>query len=316
MMKSFSIIVPIYNVEKYLEKCLNSLVEQNYEDYEIILVNDGSTDRSIEIIKKYSKKYKDLIKTFTKENGGLSSARNYGIKKATKEFLLFVDSDDYINKNTLKILNDNLKKKDSDILVFNYNAIYNNYQTKINSYNENIIDNKKRFIVGIPSACNKVIKKDIFINNKIEFIKGIYYEDLATIPTLVNYTDKIDFINEALYNYNVRNNSITNKKIYNEKMESIFIALENIENNLYKRYKDEVEYLYIEHMLRNASLRFFNYEKYDKIKEIIKIIKTKFPIWNKNIYFKKNYKIKEKIMCYLIMNNSIKLIKLIRKIKK
>ena len=102
-MKKFSIIVPVYNVENYLEKCLDSLINQKHNSYEIIIINDGSTDNSQRIIDNYKKKYPKLISSYKKGNGGLSSARNYGIEKSTGEYLLFVDSDDYISENCLEI---------------------------------------------------------------------------------------------------------------------------------------------------------------------------------------------------------------------
>ena len=314
-MNSFSIIVPVYNVEEYLEKCLDSLVNQKYNNYEIIIVNDGSSDNSEKIIEKYKNKYKKLIKSYNKKNGGLSSARNYGIKKSTKEYLLFVDSDDYIELNTLEVLNKELLKNNSDIIVFNYNAIYKNYNVVINTFNNNIKDISKKYLIGNPSACNKLVKKELLIKNKIEFPEGLYYEDLATTPKFIKYTKNISFINEALYNYLVRDNSITNKSNYNKKMDDIFKVCKSIKEELNNKYFEEVEYIYIEHLLRNASLRFISYKKYEKVKEIRNIIKKDFPKWNKNKYYKNYYSKKQKIMCNLIMNKMYFIINLIKIIK-
>ncbi len=299
-MNSFSIIVPVYNVEKYLNKCLESLVNQTYKDYEIIIVNDGSTDKSQNIINNYKEKYSKIVKSYKKKNGGLSSARNYGLKKATKDYILFVDSDDYIEKNTLEILNKNILNNE-DIIIFNYNAIYENHIDKIDTFISNIKDLKKRYIISKPSACNKLFKKDFILNNNIKFIEGIYYEDLATIPSLIKYTNNIKFISDYLYNYVVRNESILNKKTYNKKMDDIFYACENNKKILLDDYKEEVEYIYIDHLLRNASLRFLNYNKYDKIDNVREIIKKFFPKWRKNIYYKNYYSLKQKIMCNIIM---------------
>ena len=120
-----SVIVPVYNVEKYLRKCLASLVNQDFEDYEIIIVNDGSPDNSQEIIDEYTKKYK-FIRSFTKENGGLSSARNYGIDKARGDYIAFVDSDDYVDVAFLKELYEAITKDGSDIAVCEFSYVYPN----------------------------------------------------------------------------------------------------------------------------------------------------------------------------------------------
>ena len=309
-MNSFSIIVPVYNVYKYLDKCLKSLVNQNYNNYEIIIVDDGSTDDSNKIISNYKNKYPKLIKNYYKENGGLSSARNYGIKKANNDYLLFVDSDDYISTNTLNILNEKINETKSDIIVFNYIAEYETKNIKVKTFNEDIKEKDKRFLLSIPSACNKVFKRSLF--DKKEFIEGIYYEDLATIPTLVKVTKNITFINNYLYHYFVRENSITNKTKYNEKMDDIFYVTNLLEKELNKDYKEEIEFIYIEHLLRNAGIRFINYGKYDKIKEITNIMKKNFPDWRKNDYYKKYYNDKQKIISYLIFKRMFFIISLLR----
>ena len=262
----YSIIVPVYNTGKYLDKCIISLINQDYKDYEIIIVNDGSTDNSLDIIDKYSSKY-DNIHNYNKENGGLSSARNYGIEKSSGEYLLFVDSDDYLDNNALKIIDENIK--DNDILVFNFYMDNGKSINVKNTYFDNISDKCKKFVTANPSACNKVIKRSLFIDNNIKFIDGIYYEDLATIPSFILYTKNINYINDSLYYYCVRDDSIMNKKKYNKRMEDIFKVLDINYNNLNKDYLDEVEYMYIEHLLRYASLRFLDYDNYDNINKII-----------------------------------------------
>lgn len=312
-MIKISVIVPVYNVEKYLPNCLQSLVNQNYNDYEIIIINDGSTDNSEKIIKDYKTKYPKLIKYYKKDNGGLSSARNLGIVKSIGEYLLFVDSDDSLEINALNTLANHINKKKLDIVVFNLYSIKDNIKEEIQTFNTNINDKIKKYIIGNPSACNKLIKKDLFIKNNLKFKEGIYYEDLMLMPILIKYTNKIDFINKNLYNYYIRSDSITNKINYNKKMDSIFIIVEELYKELNDNYKEEIEFLYIEHLLRNASLRYIDYKKYDKINNIINLMKDKYKFWYKNIYFKKYYNIKQKIMCYLIYNKKFKIIKIIRK---
>ena len=310
MKNSFSIIIPVYNVYKFLDKCLSSVINQNYDNYEVIIIDDGSTDDSYKIINKYKEKYPYLIRNFYKENGGLSSARNYGITKAKNDYLLFVDSDDYISNNTLEILNKKINETKSDIIIFNYVAIYKNKQEKIITFNKKINEIDKRYLLSFPSACNKVFNRNLFKNAK--FIEGIYYEDLATIPRLIKQTKNISFIDDYLYYYLVRDDSITNKTNYNKKMDDIFYVTNLLKKELIKEYKEEIEFIFIEHLLRNAGIRFINYSKYDKIKEITNIMKKDFPNWRKNTYYKKYYTTKQKVLSYLIYKRIFFIISLLR----
>ena len=312
-----SVIVPVYNVYDYLDKCLNSLVNQSDNDFEVIIVNDGSTDNSQEIIDKYVSENANM-KSFIKENGGLSSARNYGLSKATGEYVLFLDSDDYYEPNTIEIM----KKEalsDDDIIVFRMFIDENNEIKKSMIEMENFIFNdnisaSKRLLLYNPSACDKMFRKSLFDN--ISFITGKYYEDLGTIPLLAIYTDKIKFTDYYLYHYLKRENSIMNKINYNTKLEDIFFIVNRItvwfeENNLANEFKEEIEYIYIHHLLRAASIRFLNYERYDMIDKIRKIMKEKYPNFTKNKYFKK-YGFKRKLMCRLIYKGNYNLIKKLR----
>ena len=117
LMKKISIIVPVYNAENYLEKCLQSVFNQDFDDYEVVIVNDGSTDGSVKVIQKFIRKYNEKIVLIEKENGGLSLARNIGIQKATGEYVTFLDSDDYISTDYLKVLYNTAKKYNSDMVA-------------------------------------------------------------------------------------------------------------------------------------------------------------------------------------------------------
>lgn len=312
-----SVIVPVYNVYDYLDKCLNSLVNQSDNDFEVIIVNDGSTDNSQEIIDKYVRENANM-KSFIKENGGLSSARNYGLSKATGEYVLFLDSDDYYEPNTIEIMKKEALSGD-DIIIFRIFIDENNEIKKSMIEMEKFIFNdnispSKRLLLYNPSACDKMFRKSLFDN--ISFITGKYYEDLGTIPLLAIYTDKIKFTDYYLYHYFKRENSIMNKINYNTKLEDIFFIVNRIttlfeENNLANEFKDEIEYIYIHHLLRAASIRFLNYERYDMIDKIRKIMKEKYPNFTKNKYFKK-YGFKRKLMCRLIYKGNYNLIKKLR----
>lgn len=311
-MVKFSLIIPVYNVCDYLEECLDSVVNQMYDNYEVIVVNDGSTDDSLKIAKRYEKKYPKLIKVYDKKNGGLSDARNYGIKKASGEYLFFIDSDDCILPDSLKILDN--KINGSDILVYNYLTGLNiDNAIKVDTNNSNITSFKERYVVSKPCATNKVCRRELFLSNDIEFPVGLYYEDLATMPKLVFHAKKIVFIDEALYFYRVRETSIMNEKKYNPKMDSIFEVLDQLKKYFNGKYNEEIEYLYIEHLLRGASLRYFDCGFCrEQLEKIVSVMRDEFPKWMENRFFKKE-SLKRKVMCYLFYKKCYILIRLMRK---
>ena len=309
-----SVIVPVYNVEKYLAKCLDSLVNQTLKDIEIIVVNDGSTDDSQKIIDKYSKKYKQ-IKAYKKENGGLSSARNYGLKKVSGEYIAFVDSDDYVDKKMLEIMYQKITTDKLDIIACDILNVYENGKKEsIKSNYHFSSDNVKNYLLAPAAACNKLYSSKLI--DKINFKKGIYYEDLELIPKLVKYTNKIGFIEKDLYFYFQRNGSQMRELKFCDNLLDIFTVLESNKKELYTKYKEEVEYMYITHLLRTATLRFLDYPNTDiYLKKINNEIKNNFPNWNKNIYLKKS-SLKTKVICYLAYYKQYRFLKIIKKITK
>ena len=306
-----SIIVPVYNVAEYLSKCLDSLVNQTFKSIEIIVVNDGSTDNSEEIVKEYQKKY-TFIKYYSKENGGLSSARNYGIQYAKGEYIAFVDSDDFIALNMMEKMYNEITVTKTDICVCEFNYVYGDKVVRSYS-NLNYTDiPDKKYLITPPMACTRLYKKELF--NNIKFKEGIFYEDLELNPKLVKYTKKISFVNDGLYFYVVRSGSIMKQKEFNNKLYDIFTVLDSNKELLYKDYPDEVEYMYIIHLLRSASLRFMEYENYEEhINKIIDIMDKEFPNWKNNIYYlKSGYKIK--LICNLVYKKKFKLLNYLKKV--
>ncbi len=307
-----SVIVPVYNVEEYIDKCLDSLVHQTVKDMEIIVVNDGSPDNSEKIIKKYEKKYKN-IKYVIKENGGLSDARNYGLKYATGDYIGFVDSDDYVANDMFEKMYDKITSDKTDIVVCEFNYVYPNGNIIRSHSNLPYTDEvDKKYLISPPMAWTRLYKKELL--TKKQFMKGIYYEDLEMTPKLLKYTKKISFLDEGLYYYLVRNNSIMRQNTFNEKLMHIFDVLDSNKKLLYKEYKDEIEYMYIDHLLRTATLRFMEYDNYkETISKIVDIFKDDFPNWENNIYLRQSSK-KMKIICHLAYHKRYSLLKLIKKV--
>ena len=306
-----SIIVPVYNVEGYLEKCLDSLVNQTLENIEIIVVNDGSPDNSQAIIDDYVSRYKN-IKSYKKKNGGLSDARNYGLKYAKGDYISFVDSDDYIDKFMLEKMYTKAIENSLDIVVCDSVEVCNDTKTIKRSnfhYSENEV---KNYIISPPMACTRIYKRSLFSN--VKFKVGIYYEDLNLTPSMVNYTDKIGFVEEGLYFYVQRENSIMKQKKYSSNLLDIFDVLEYNKKLLQKSYPDEVEYLYIQHLLRSASLRFLDYDNSRfLLKKINDIIKNYYPNYWKNKYYRKS-SLKFRTVCFLSYHKLYFLLKILKKV--
>lgn len=288
-----SVIVPVYNVEKYLKKCLDSIIDTSFKDYEIIVVNDGSTDRSLDILKEYEQKY-NFIKVINQKNHGLGNARNKGIKESCGNYLFFVDSDDFLEKDSLKKMYDKTNNGNLDLVICDYYRYYN--ENKIIYSNIIEYDGINNLIISMPTATCKLIKKSLF---NTMFLENYYYEDNAVMPYIVSKVNNYFYLKEALYNYTVREGSILKKKNYDPRWKEILISLEYMEklfkdNNTYNKYHDEIEYLFIDNLLHGTNIKMYMYkESRDFSYEIIKKMKQKFPKWNKNIYYKQhNWKYK------------------------
>ena len=171
-MKDISIIVPVYNAEKYLVKCLDSLVNQTKKNIEIILVNDGSKDKSIDILNEYKEKYPDMITIISQENQGQSAARNSGIENATGKYIAFVDSDDYVSKNMFEKLYEKAIEKDYDIVASNVNCVYPDKNLEIHSgvdfeSTEMTKEEKSKLLLNMYTVVwNKIYKREIFENKE------------------------------------------------------------------------------------------------------------------------------------------------------
>ncbi len=217
-----SIIVPVYNVEQYLDRCINSLISQTFHNIEIILVNDGSTDNSREICEKY-KKIDKRIKLINKSNGGLSEARNYGIKESKGNYLFFIDSDDFMHTDTINFLYNQLKDNKADISTVLYKKIYEG-ETLVDETFSNIntrvydnVDALEKLLYQdncTTSAWGKLYKRDLF--NGIEYPVGQVHEDLPITYKLFYKSKKVVISDAMMYYYLLRKTSITGSN-YNEK---------------------------------------------------------------------------------------------------
>ncbi|WP_276950303.1 glycosyltransferase family 2 protein [Acetatifactor muris] len=280
-----SIIVPVYNVEEYIDKCMDSLVKINCEDFEIICVNDGSTDNSLEKLEKYKKGYPDLVKVYTKHNGGLSEARNYGLKNASGSYIGFVDSDDWVNPEVYSFMLERAEREDADIAIADYMEIYPDKNIEKRDVQ---IGNK---FVYEATVCNKIFKKNLFKN--IRFPVGLWYEDNAVTYKLLFLAEKIIKVNRVMYYYrrNRKGSIMTsqkNPKIYDmEGVAASLTAFFSIQV-LSPQDKEDIEYLFIRNVVFRQLPKIVLLEFphiltiKNKIKNQYKILEKSYPEWYQN----------------------------------
>lgn len=231
----FSIIIPVYKVEKYIKKCVNSLISQTFSNYEIILVDDGSPDNCPKICDEIAAS-DSRIKCIHKKNGGLSSARNEGLKIATGNYVIFIDSDDYIDDNAfLEKLQRLIIQHQPDMIVYKFKKLFENTNVleekgKINLLSQlSIVENLIKFNYYKACACDKVVKRDVIIKNKMHFPLNKLSEDIEWCAQLLKNTDlnKIVFLDESPYVYLQHEGSIT-KSVGEKNIRNI---IEMIEKN-------------------------------------------------------------------------------------
>lgn len=285
-MKKISVIIPVYNTEKYLKQCVDSVIYQEYKELEIILVDDEAQDSSPKICDEYAKK-DQRVKVIHKKNGGLSDARNTGIKHCTGEYILFLDSDDYWDdKRFISELVKEVEEYPVDILNFRYKKFFENNQNYISCLSsvEEISEKDKNQVLEkmldhglyISSACNKMLNTAFLKDNQLFFKKGITSEDIDWCARILIQCKTISYVNEEAYVYRQRDSSISHslkyKNIYdlsNNIKECVRLGSEiPKESKFYELYHDFVAYQY-------GTLLLSNHLVADKrVKEIIKEMKA------------------------------------------
>lgn len=330
---AISVIIPVYNTQNYLVECLDSIVNQTFSNFEVILVNDGSTDDSLKILKDFI--FKDISFKLIdyKDNRGISYARNIGIKKAKGEYLYIMDSDDFLEKRGLEKLYNESKINDLDILFFDAKTIYDNEKMQdkhSNTFTEKYI--RKEKYTSVTTGINLVIeqiknseylmnvplqftKRSFFLENDFRFINGIIYEDNFYTFNSILFAKKVSHLNEKLYNRRIRSESImtANSSFYN--VYSYFINYQNmlekiISLNLNSNEKKQL-WVLIDDILRRSRGKYI--KLINEEREIYKFLDDSFKIPFKNLVvdyvsvkekFNETNKIKEKLEIKLNSNKS------------
>lgn len=301
-MKKVSIIVPVYNVEKYLDQCVESLVNQTLQEIEIILVNDCSPDNSLNIMKKWQNLYPDKIKIIDSPvNLRQGGARNLGLNIAEGEYIAFVDSDDFIDLDAMEKLYEKVKENKVDVLYSNYliRAIDKsdkleliNHKLGVFLYSGKVSDKeKKEYIISGFSVCNCLYKREFIENNKIRFPEKIFFEDEVWTAYIVSRVNSVDYIELPFYYYRIHSlstiqNTNLNSVLDNCKSSNLIIGtyLESLDKNV---FYEEIEWVYIFKFFINfkwGSLIVKPY-LYENMK-MGKTIKKEFPKFKNNKYYK------------------------------
>ncbi|MBO5200243.1 MAG: glycosyltransferase [Clostridia bacterium] len=248
----FSVIVPVYNVERYLAKCLDSILTQSYDDYEIIVVNDGSPDNSQAIIDEYAAKYPEKIKAFKKENGGLSDARNFGIERASGDYLLFVDSDDYMAQNALKDIGREIDIHRPDVIGFEAVTV-NEEGLRTGLWSRPValsvtgeeaiialVEHKESF----EPAWSFAYRRSYWCEKGFEFMKGIYHEDFALMPLVILKAERVSLIKLEAYYYVSNDSSITRTQTEERRRKLAYDLLKGYDFLVQEFYKASVKNCY------------------------------------------------------------------------
>lgn len=319
-----SVIVPVYNVEKYIDRCLSSLVNQSFKDYEIIVVNDGSPDNSQKIIDSYVDRYPNLVKSVIKKNGGQGSARNLGIDLSKGKYVMFVDSDDYVEITMIEKLYKKVVEDDCEIVICNNYIEYEN-GNKVEDFDESIYLNEENtYLFSKPAVWNKIFLKDLIIKNKIKFREKLWYEDFDFTVNIYGLTKKIGFVSQPLYNYIIREGSTMNNSNIQRNLEIIMAFDEIIKfyksKKIYEKYYKYLEFLAIYNIYLATNVRVINAKaSWKKKREVISklndyVIKN-FPNFKNNEYIDKYLNKNKKIIFTLMNNKQYFLINLIFRVK-
>ncbi|WP_432629603.1 glycosyltransferase family 2 protein [Brotaphodocola sp.] len=303
-----SVIVPVYNVEKYLKECVDSILGQSWQNYEMILVDDGSTDSSGKICDDYALKNKK-IKVVHKKNGGLSSARNSGIDIAKGNYIAFVDSDDVLHTDYLKVMIELIKKESADLVACDFVKGMNccwekNIEQQLDiRCGDDVLDQMNNNDVIVTVAWNKLYDKKFFQDYQLRYPEGKIHEDMFLTPQILHLAKKMVITNQKLYFYRQRENSIMNSK-FSKKQLDILEAIEFRITLLNKWNKTELLVREYESYIRKCKELYQKMQKddsqvyqkaCDKIEAKIKEI-SKNPI----IFNELNWKYKIKLILFLV----------------
>ena len=304
-----SVIIPVYNVEDYLAKCLDSVLLPGEPMYEIIVVDDGSTDSSPRIADEYQRRFPELIRVIHTENMGLGSARNNGMAAANGDFFYFLDSDDYLAPGGMRGILDALKQ-DFDICIFDSVTVdpAGRELAYVHGSEKNgfvTLDTYPGLLLQIPNVWNKIFRRRLFEEKNIRFPGRAWFEDIRTVLKLYTLTDSILCIPEAWHRYLLRPGSITNSRSAQRNLE-IIEAMDDLtdfytEQGRFEALRDELEYLAFYCQFLTSAVRANLADRHSPVQEeLLQNFLQKWPDFQKNPYVQKSSP-KHKLLTQLLL---------------
>lgn len=288
----FSVVVPVYNVADYLPKCMDSLLGQDFDDFEIILVDDGATDgKCPALCDQYATKFPARVRTIHQANGGLGAARNTGLEAAKGEYLFFVDSDDYVAPDALRCLAGEIHRTHADMYVFGFwyvegEEIRPGEPPKVPMGEPLTLKDCPELLLEAPSAWARICRKELFLDTGIRYPGRVWYEDLHTTPKCLCHARRVVVLPQMLYFYLLREGSIMRNANYRRNLE-ILDALEDIrryfeEKGKLAQYYDVLSCLAVDHTMLAAQRVLMADPKADILPDFLGYVQKHFPEYRKN----------------------------------
>ena len=296
-MPKASVIVPVYKVEEYLEKCVQSILAQTERDFELILVDDGSPDRCGALCDSLAQT-DPRIRVIHQENQGLGGARNTGIREARGDWLLLVDSDDWIEPKILEKAMEAGLREEADLVMFAFRTV-DEQGRELGVFREDMpkergiaLQEHKEALFTAPCAWNKLYRRSFFQGTGLAYPPRVWYEDLRTTPKLMAKAGRMVFLDEVGYNYLQRQGSIM-KSANLERNREILDAFDDLlpwfrKEGLFEAYRRELEYLAVFHVYLTAGVRVALADrKSPLLRELAAYVEERFPGWRQNPYLPK-----------------------------
>ena len=292
-MSEITVIIPVYNAEKYIKECLQSLYMQSYKNIDVLVINDGSTDGTINVIESFQKEHSDFIlKIITEKNGGAARARNRGIQLATGKYISFFDADDIADSNMLEEMINVAHKKNADLITCDFYWMYQHKNVQEKLYAPK--SERDLFISAWAAPWNKLYRRSMLINNNVFFTEGYTYEDTSFYLKYIPYCKSIVHIDQPFIYWRQHNTS-TMRKSQDKRISQIFPVLEDAikyykEQNLYKKYEKELEYFCTKLLWGSSIYRICQVRDAKERKKYIRMtlewLKIFFPNWKKSEMFR------------------------------
>ena len=296
-MPAFSLIVPIYKIEDYLPKCIDSVLAQTCQDFELLLVDDGSPDGCGAICDDYAQRYPEKIRAIHQPNGGAGAARNHGIELSAGDYLLFIDGDDYLSDNFLADLKKTIDATPADLIL--YGAEVEKNGKKVGELHELVdqgklltVKNEPDLFFGVMAPWNRAYRRSLFTEHDITFATKVWYEDNRVVTKILAVAETAIRLPQCYYHYLQREGSAMNNKNSERNIEIIY-AYDDIlnwyqSNGFYEKYRDALEFQAIQHIWLAATVRVLLIDrKHHLIADFRAYMEKNFPRFRENRYLSK-----------------------------